>query len=117
LRYHRCDGRGRIADDGKRPGHRRFEFRRRVRLGRDVGPVVRHLPGQPGPRRVRHELARSFPGLELAPDQGQGAGAGAYHFLDPGLDGAAQASYFVETVSQVGLLTTDMLWLDNETAG
>ena len=42
---------------------------------------------------------------------------GAYHFLDPRLDGAAQASYFVETVSAVGLETTDMLWLDNETAG
>ncbi len=42
---------------------------------------------------------------------------GAYHFLDPDLSGADQASYFVETVSAVGLETTDMLWLDNETAG
>lgn len=42
---------------------------------------------------------------------------GAYHFLDPALDGAAQARYFVEKVSAVGLETTDMLWLDNETAG
>jgi hypothetical protein len=32
-------------------------------------------------------------------------------------DWAAQASYFVEQVSKVGLETTDMLWLDNETAG
>ena len=47
----------------------------------------------------------------------QGLVRGAYHFLDPRLDGAAQASYFVETVSAVGLETTDMLWLDNETAG
>jgi len=47
----------------------------------------------------------------------KGLARGAYHFLDPGLDGAAQASYFAETVSQVGLETTDMLWLDNETAG
>ena len=47
----------------------------------------------------------------------KGLARGAYHFLDPGLDGAAQASYFVETVSEVGLETTDMLWLDNETAG
>ena len=47
----------------------------------------------------------------------KGLARGAYHFLDPGLDGAAQASYFVETVSHAGLETTDMLWLDNETAG
>ena len=48
---------------------------------------------------------------------GKGLARGAYHFLDPALDGAAQASYFVEVVSAVGLETTDMLWLDNETAG
>ena len=47
----------------------------------------------------------------------KGLARGAYHFLDPGLSGAAQASYFVEQVSKVGLETTDMLWLDNETAG
>jgi GH25 family lysozyme M1 (1,4-beta-N-acetylmuramidase) len=47
----------------------------------------------------------------------KGLARGAYHFLDPGLDGAAQANYFVESVSAVGLNTTDMLWLDNETAG
>jgi GH25 family lysozyme M1 (1,4-beta-N-acetylmuramidase) len=49
--------------------------------------------------------------------QAKGLVRGAYHFLDPSLDGAAQASYFVEKVSAVGLETTDMLWLDNETAG
>jgi len=47
----------------------------------------------------------------------KGLARGAYHFMDPRLDGAAQASYFVKTVSAVGLETTDMLWLDNETAG
>ena len=47
----------------------------------------------------------------------KGLARGAYHFLDPGLSGAAQASYFVEQVSKVGLETADMLWLDNETAG
>jgi lysozyme len=47
----------------------------------------------------------------------QGLARGAYHFLNPGLDGAAQASYFVETLGTAGLETTDMLWLDNETAG
>jgi lysozyme len=47
----------------------------------------------------------------------KGLARGAYHFLDPRLDGAAQARYFVKTVSAVGLETTDMLWLDNETAG
>ena len=47
----------------------------------------------------------------------KGLARGAYHFLDPGLNGAAQARYFVDTVSANGLLTTDMLWLDNETAG
>lgn len=47
----------------------------------------------------------------------KGLARGAYHFLDPGLDGAAQARYFVSVVSNVGLADTDMLWLDNETAG
>jgi lysozyme len=47
----------------------------------------------------------------------KGLARGAYHLLDPRLDGAAQASYFVKTVSAVGLEATDMLWLDNETAG
>jgi GH25 family lysozyme M1 (1,4-beta-N-acetylmuramidase) len=47
----------------------------------------------------------------------KGLARGAYHFLDPSLSGSAQASYFVATLSAVGLETTDMLWLDNETAG
>ena len=47
----------------------------------------------------------------------KGLARGAYHFLDPGLSGAEQASLFVAAVSEVGLETTDMLWLDNETAG
>ena len=47
----------------------------------------------------------------------KGLARGAYHFLNPALSGADQASYFVEAVSAVGLETTDMLWLDNETAG
>jgi lysozyme len=47
----------------------------------------------------------------------KGLARGAYHFMDPYLDGASQARYFVSTVEAQGLLTTDMLWLDNETAG
>jgi lysozyme len=47
----------------------------------------------------------------------KGLARGAYHFLDPDLSGADQASYFVDKVSAVGLETTDMLWLDNETVG
>jgi hypothetical protein len=47
----------------------------------------------------------------------KGLARGAYHFLDPYLDGAQQAEYFVNTLSAQGLETTDMLWLDNETAG
>lgn len=42
---------------------------------------------------------------------------GAYHFLDPRLDGAAQAGYFVAQFAKLGLTATDMLWLDNETPG
>lgn len=42
---------------------------------------------------------------------------GAYHFLDPRLDGAAQARYMVDTLSRLGLVKNDMLWLDNETVG
>jgi GH25 family lysozyme M1 (1,4-beta-N-acetylmuramidase) len=49
--------------------------------------------------------------------QEKGLVRGAYHFLDPYLDGAAQAQYFVSTLSAQGLLTTDMLWVDNETVG
>lgn len=45
----------------------------------------------------------------------QGLVRGAYHFLDPALDGAAQASYFVTQYGKLGLTGTDMLWLDNET--
>jgi lysozyme len=39
----------------------------------------------------------------------KGLARGAYHFLDPRLDGAAQASYFVDQLGKVGLDTTDML--------
>ena len=42
---------------------------------------------------------------------------GGYHFLDPRLSGAAQADYFVNILHGQGLAATDMLWLDNETAG
>jgi lysozyme len=42
---------------------------------------------------------------------------GAYHFLDPYLDGAAQARYMVATLSAYGLVDDDMLWCDNETNG
>jgi lysozyme len=46
-----------------------------------------------------------------------GLARGAYHFMDPYSDGTAQAQYFFQTVSAQGLEPTDMLWLDNETAG
>jgi lysozyme len=49
--------------------------------------------------------------------QQKGLARGAYHFLDPYLNGASQAQYFVNTLTNEGLLDTDMLWLDNETAG
>lgn len=42
---------------------------------------------------------------------------GAYHFLDPGLSGPAQAEYFVSTYQHLGLTPLDMLWLDTETKG
>ena len=42
---------------------------------------------------------------------------GAYHFLDPRLDGAAQARYFVDILGRHGLVKDDILVLDNETAG
>jgi lysozyme len=42
---------------------------------------------------------------------------GAYHFLDPELDGAAQARYMVDTLAGLGLVDTDMLFCDNETLG
>lgn len=42
---------------------------------------------------------------------------GAYHFLDPFQDGAAQARYFVDVLGSIGLVKDDMLWLDSETGG
>ncbi len=46
-----------------------------------------------------------------------GLARGAYHFLDPRLDGAAQARYFVDILGRHGLVKDDMLWCDSETAG
>ena len=68
--------------------------------------------GAPGTNSPDPFLSWNWPRIKE-----KGLARGAYHFLDPGLSGAAQASYFVEQVSKVGLETTDMLWLDNETAG
>lgn len=42
---------------------------------------------------------------------------GAYHFFDPRLSGETQAQYFVTQRSLIGLDSSDMLWLDHETAG
>jgi lysozyme len=47
----------------------------------------------------------------------QGLHRGAYHFLDPHLDGAQQAQYFMAQHARLGTTPADMLWLDNETAG
>src|SRR6266571_5114653 len=68
--------------------------------------------GAPGTNSPDPFLTWNWPRIKA-----KGLARGAYHFLDPRLDGAAQASYFVQQVSKVGLETTDMLWLDNETAG
>ena len=68
--------------------------------------------GGPGINSPDPLLAWNWPRIKA-----KGLARGAYHFLDPRLSGAAQASYFVQTVSKVGLETTDMLWLDHETAG
>jgi lysozyme len=46
-----------------------------------------------------------------------GIDRGAYHFMDPREDGTKQANYFVTNLQKVGLRTTDILMLDNETAG
>lgn len=40
---------------------------------------------------------------------------GAYHFLHPEEDGAAQARYFMSRVLPRGLAAGDMLWCDSET--
>lgn len=42
---------------------------------------------------------------------------GAYHFLNPGESGAAQADYFVKQYAALGFTQRDMFWLDNEQAG
>lgn len=43
-----------------------------------------------------------------------GLAHGAYHFLRPENDGAAQAQFFVAQHRKVGLTDDDMLWVDNE---
>lgn len=45
-----------------------------------------------------------------------GLHAGAYHFMDPALDGAEQGSYFTGEYRKLGMEATDSHWLDNETA-
>ncbi|MDQ2874802.1 MAG: glycoside hydrolase family 25 protein [Actinomycetota bacterium] len=42
---------------------------------------------------------------------------GAYHFLDPSQDGAAQARYYSAAYTTLGLRPADMMWLDSETSG
>jgi GH25 family lysozyme M1 (1,4-beta-N-acetylmuramidase) len=44
----------------------------------------------------------------------RGLHRGAYHFLHPALDGAAQARYFADQYDRLGLTDLDMMWLDNE---
>jgi GH25 family lysozyme M1 (1,4-beta-N-acetylmuramidase) len=68
--------------------------------------------GGPGTNSPDPYLSWNWPRI-----QSEGLVRGAYHFLDPYLDGGQQAEYFVTTLSEQTLLTTDMLWLDNETAG
>jgi GH25 family lysozyme M1 (1,4-beta-N-acetylmuramidase) len=46
-----------------------------------------------------------------------GLRGGAYHFLDPLLDGTEQAQYFVAEHEKIGLASSGMLFLDHETAG
>src|ERR1700750_269961 len=57
--------------------------------------------GGPGTNSPDPFLAWNWPRIKA-----KGLARGAYHFLDPRLDGAAQASYFVRTVSKVGLETS-----------
>lgn len=45
-----------------------------------------------------------------------GIARGAYHFLHPDTDGAAQARYFWSVVSPHGVKAGDMLWCDSETS-
>jgi len=58
------------------------------------------------------------PGARHNHDQigAQGLFRGAYHFLDPRLDGAAQARYHVGQLAKLGLDQAHMIWLDNEQA-
>jgi GH25 family lysozyme M1 (1,4-beta-N-acetylmuramidase) len=48
--------------------------------------------------------------------QGLNLYAGAYHFMDPALDGAEQAAYFHSEYRNLGMDDLSMLWLDDETA-
>jgi len=68
--------------------------------------------GQSGTNSPDPYLTWNWPRIKT-----KGLARGAYHFLDPYQSGADQAEYFVTTLTAQGLLTTDMLWLDNETAG
>ena len=66
--------------------------------------------GQPGTNSPDPAAVWNFGQLKS-----RGMRHGAYHFLDPKEDGAAQARYFTDQHAKLGLDLTDMLWLDNET--
>lgn len=98
--------------------------------GRDVSNFQGKFPWASSSRGLSFGIHRMTQGLGAAgtvsPDPTAqwnheqiakaGLARGAYHFLDPRLDGAAQARYFVTVHNRLGLARTDMLWLDNEAA-
>ena len=76
--------------------------------------VFRLTQGLGGPNAVSPDPDAAWNHQQIAAN---GLRRGAYHFLDPHLNGAAQAGYFTAEFAKLGLTATDMLWLDNETAG
>jgi hypothetical protein len=68
--------------------------------------------GESGTNSPDPQLAWHWPQIKA-----RGLHRGAYHFLNPARDGAAQARYFVSVLARHGLEDSDMLWLDHEKPG
>ena len=92
-----------------------FDWRGAVRSIPDLAfGVYRLTQGLGSPGTVSPDPDAQWNHREI---RDNGLHPGAYHFLDPRLDGAAQADYFVTQHGRLGIIDTDMLWLDNETGG
>ncbi|HEY2638948.1 MAG TPA: GH25 family lysozyme [Streptosporangiaceae bacterium] len=85
----------------------------------DWAAAVNAAPGLAfGAYRLTSGLGAAEPDARWNSDQirAQRLYHGAFHLLDPRLNGALQAQAFIAAHARLGLSATDMLWLENTTA-